>query len=112
MLAQEWLAEFITYKGIVFPEFSYDIHVRAHHFEPGLRTQLWVDVGFTNPYAVLPVHRLVFGRMLQGLRRAAEARTAGGQARLCGLSRRSASKLPRPAMGPLRPSRPRRPAGV
>lgn len=53
--AQEWEAKFISYGGLVFPEFNHDIHVRAHHYSPFLRTALWVDPGISAPYAVLLV---------------------------------------------------------
>lgn len=53
--AQEWEAKFISYGGLVFPEFSYDVHVRAHHFNPLLRTALWIDPGVAAPYACLLV---------------------------------------------------------
>lgn len=55
VLSQEWLAEFITYAGIVFPEFSTNVHVRRNPFVVGQKTMLWVDPGITNPYAVLLV---------------------------------------------------------
>lgn len=52
---QEWEAKFISYGGLVFPEFSHDIHVRALHFNPFIRTQLWIDPGTAAPYCVLLV---------------------------------------------------------
>lgn len=53
--AQEWEAKFISYGGLVFPEFSNEIHVRAHDFNPALKTGLWIDPGTAAPYAVLLV---------------------------------------------------------
>ena len=53
--AQEWEAKFISYGGLVFPEFDANIHVRAHHYSPYLRTALWIDPGMAAPYAVLLV---------------------------------------------------------
>jgi Terminase large subunit, T4likevirus-type, N-terminal len=53
--AQEWEAKFIAYGGLVFPEFSYETHVRALSFTGGLRTALWIDPGITAPYAVMLV---------------------------------------------------------
>ncbi len=55
VLRQEWMAEFVSYGGVVFPEFDYDIHVRQHSYEPHLKTMLWVDPGISNPYCVLLV---------------------------------------------------------
>lgn len=55
ILRQEWRAEFISYAGMVFPEFSYGVHVRSEQFEAGQKTYLWVDPGYTNPYAILLV---------------------------------------------------------
>jgi hypothetical protein len=53
--AQEWEAKFISYGGLVFPEFDATIHVRAHIYNPFLRTALWIDPGMAAPYAVLLV---------------------------------------------------------
>lgn len=53
--AQEWEAKFISYGGLVFPEFSYDIHVEALTYIQDYRTALWIDPGSTAPYAVLLV---------------------------------------------------------
>lgn len=55
VLRQEWRAEFVTYQGVVFPEFLYEVHVRAHSYEPGMKTMLWGDPGLTNPYSLLLV---------------------------------------------------------
>jgi hypothetical protein len=55
VLDQEWRANFITYKGVVFPEFMREVHVRREPFVPGQKTMLWVDPGSTNPYACLLV---------------------------------------------------------
>jgi hypothetical protein len=55
MFKQEWLADFTSFSGVVFPEFSYEIHVRAQEYNRDLRTMLWVDPGLSNPYAVLLV---------------------------------------------------------
>jgi hypothetical protein len=55
VLRQEWLAEFVSYTGQVFPEFTPEIHVSAKTYNPMFRTFLWVDPGLTNPYAVLLV---------------------------------------------------------
>lgn len=55
VLRQEWMAEFITYAGIVFPEFTREVHVRAERYVAGQKTMLWVDPGITNPYACLLV---------------------------------------------------------
>jgi hypothetical protein len=52
---QEWMADFVSYKGVVFPEFMRDVHVRREHYEVGQKTMLWVDPGITNPYACLLV---------------------------------------------------------
>lgn len=52
---QEWLADFIAYGGLVFPEFSQTIHVQSHLYNPTLQTSLWIDPGATAPYAVLLV---------------------------------------------------------
>jgi hypothetical protein len=54
-LRQEYWADFVTYRGIVFPEFSRAIHVRREPFVVGQKTRLWVDPGITNPYACLLV---------------------------------------------------------
>lgn len=54
-LRQEYWADFVTYRGLVFLEFSYAVHVRTHTYQPGLKTMLWVDPGITNPYSVLLV---------------------------------------------------------
>lgn len=51
--AQEWEAKFISYGGLVFPEFSHDTHVRVQHYNPQLETQLWVDPGTAAPYCAL-----------------------------------------------------------
>lgn len=53
--AQEWEAKFIAYGGLVFPEFSHDIHVQSLQYIPDIRTALWIDPGITAPYAVLLV---------------------------------------------------------
>ena len=53
--SQEWEANFISYGGLVFPEFNYETHVKHHIFNPFLRTQLWIDPGMSAPYAVLLV---------------------------------------------------------
>lgn len=53
--AQEWEAKFIAYGGLVFPEFSYETHVRALQYLHDVRTALWVDPGITAPYCVLLV---------------------------------------------------------
>jgi hypothetical protein len=53
--AQEWEAKFIAYGGLVFPEFSYETHVRAISYVGGLDTELWIDPGHTAPYCVLLV---------------------------------------------------------
>jgi hypothetical protein len=53
--AQEWEAKFIAYGGLVFPEFTSEIHVQSHIFNPLLRTSLWVDPGSAAPYAVMLV---------------------------------------------------------
>lgn len=53
--AQEWEAKFISYGGLVFPEFSHDIHVRVHFWESNLRTAIWADPGISAPYAALLV---------------------------------------------------------
>lgn len=53
--SQEWEANFISYGGLVFPEFKIEIHVRVHHFSPFLRTALWIDPGIAAPYCVLLV---------------------------------------------------------
>jgi hypothetical protein len=53
--AQEWEAKFIAYGGLVFPEFSDEIHVSAVTYTSGLRTALWIDPGITAPYCVLLV---------------------------------------------------------
>jgi hypothetical protein len=53
--AQEWEAKFIAYGGLVFPEFTSEVHVRSHVFNPLLRTSLWVDPGSAAPYCVLLV---------------------------------------------------------
>lgn len=55
VLRQEWLAEFVSYTGQVFPEFTPDIHVRTETFNPLWKTYLWIDPGTTNPYCVLLV---------------------------------------------------------
>jgi hypothetical protein len=55
VLDQEWRANFITYKGVVFPEFQREVHVRREPYIPGQKTMLWVDPGSTNPYACLLV---------------------------------------------------------
>lgn len=51
--AQEWEAKFIAYGGLVFPEFSYDVHVQSLQHAGDLRTALLVDPGTTAPYCVL-----------------------------------------------------------
>jgi hypothetical protein len=54
--AQEWEADFISYGGLVFPEFSQEIHAANHiPYNEFLRTQLWVDPGTSAPYCVLLV---------------------------------------------------------
>lgn len=53
--AQEWEAKFIAYGGLVFPEFSYELHVQSLQYIPDLRTALWIDPGITAPYCVLLV---------------------------------------------------------
>jgi hypothetical protein len=53
--AQEWEAKFIAYGGLVFPEFSEEVHVAPREFVRGLRTAMWIDPGTTAPYAVLLV---------------------------------------------------------
>jgi len=53
--AQEWEAKFISYGGLVFPEFDQNIHVRSHIYNPSLRTALWIDPGTSAPYCVLLV---------------------------------------------------------
>lgn len=55
VLRQEWLAEFVSYSGQVFPEFTPDIHVRTETFNPLFQTYIWVDPGITNPYCCLLV---------------------------------------------------------
>lgn len=52
---QEWEAKFISYGGLVFPEFTNEIHVRSHIYNPYLKTALWIDPGIAAPYAVLLV---------------------------------------------------------
>lgn len=53
--AQEWEAEFIAYAGLVYPEFSSEVHVSDIPYRENLRTSLWVDPGTTAPYACLLV---------------------------------------------------------
>ena len=54
--AQEWEADFISYGGLVFPEFKQEIHAANHiPYNPFLRTQLWIDPGTSAPYCVLLV---------------------------------------------------------
>ena len=53
--AQEWEAKFISYGGLVFPEFDYNIHVRSHIYNEHIRTALWIDPGIAAPYCVLLV---------------------------------------------------------
>jgi Terminase large subunit, T4likevirus-type, N-terminal len=53
--AQEWEAKFIAYGGLVFPEFSENIHVKERGWNPNLKSALWVDPGGSAPYAVLLV---------------------------------------------------------
>lgn len=53
--AQEWEADFISYGGLVFPEFKQDVHVQHHIYSPFLKTQLWIDPGTSAPYCVLLV---------------------------------------------------------
>lgn len=53
--AQEWEAKFISYGGLVFPEFSYEVHVQQLDYVHDYRTALWIDPGSTAPYAVLLV---------------------------------------------------------
>lgn len=53
--AQEWEAKFISYGGLVFPEFSHDIHVKAIEYNPWLQTAIWIDPGTAAPYAALLV---------------------------------------------------------
>ena len=55
VLRQEWRAEFISYRGVVFPEFIPEVHVRREPFVVGQKTMLWCDPGMTNPYACLLV---------------------------------------------------------
>lgn len=55
LLRQEWRAEFVSYQGIVFVEFSNDIHVRREPYEVGQKTYIAVDPGYTNPYSCLLV---------------------------------------------------------
>lgn len=52
---QEWLAEFTSFEGVVFPEFSTAVHVRHKDWNRDVRTMLWVDPGLAAPYAVLLV---------------------------------------------------------
>jgi hypothetical protein len=52
---QEWEAQFISYGGLVFPEFTDTIHMQVHHYDPFLKTALWVDPGVAAPYACLLV---------------------------------------------------------
>lgn len=54
-LRQEYHADFVSYRGIVFGEFSRAVHVRREHYEQGQKTMLWIDPGYTNPYSVLLV---------------------------------------------------------
>ena len=51
--AQEWEAKFIAYGGLVFPEFSNELHVKSISFLQDAKTFLWIDPGSTAPYAVL-----------------------------------------------------------
>lgn len=53
--SQEWEANFISYGGLVFPEFTNETHVRSQIYNPFLETQLWVDPGTSAPYCVLLV---------------------------------------------------------
>jgi len=53
--SQEWEANFISYGGLVFPEFTNEVHVRSHIYNPFLETQLWIDPGTAAPYCVLLV---------------------------------------------------------
>lgn len=53
--AQEWEAKFIAYGGLVYPEFSQDLHVRSHTFDDLTKPYLWIDPGVTAPYCVLLV---------------------------------------------------------
>jgi Terminase large subunit, T4likevirus-type, N-terminal len=53
--AQEWEAKFIAYGGLVFPEFSNDIHVQTQTYLQDMQTALWIDPGSAAPYAVLLV---------------------------------------------------------
>jgi hypothetical protein len=55
VLRQEWLAEFVSYTGQVFPEFTPDIHVRVEVYNPMWRTFIWIDPGIANPYCCLLV---------------------------------------------------------
>lgn len=52
---QEWEAKFISYGGLVFPEFDSLVHVRSHIYNPFFETQLWVDPGISAPYSCLLV---------------------------------------------------------
>lgn len=53
--AQEWEAKFIAYGGLVFPEFTNEVHVQAQTYNPILRTSIWIDPGTAAPYAALLV---------------------------------------------------------
>lgn len=53
--AQEWEAKFIAYGGLVFPEFTQEVHVQAQQYNSLLRTSLWIDPGTAAPYAALLV---------------------------------------------------------
>jgi terminase large subunit-like protein len=53
--AQEWEAKFIAYGGLVFPEFSQDVHVQSLEFTQDMQTALWIDPGAAAPYAALLV---------------------------------------------------------
>lgn len=54
--AQEWEADFISYGGLVFPEFKLATHAANQIlYSPYFKTQLWVDPGTSAPYCVLLV---------------------------------------------------------
>lgn len=53
--AQEWEAKFIAYGGLVFPEFSEELHVTTHTYLQDMQTALWIDPGTAAPYAMLLV---------------------------------------------------------
>jgi len=52
---QEVLAEFVTYEGLVYPEFSRERHTHIDPPDRLRRVVLGVDYGYTNPSAVLVI---------------------------------------------------------